>query len=57
MTEAAQLTADLQAHFRGQSFGPGNPWCDLLPRLYAALGELDQRQQDGPAFVAIERVK
>lgn len=56
MTEATKLATDLKAHFRGHSFGVGNPWQDLLPRLYAALEELDQRQQQGPAFIAIPRV-
>lgn len=57
MTPAARLRADLKAHFKGQNPGPGNPWQDLLPRLYDALDELDRRQQEGPSFVAIERLK
>lgn len=57
MTPAAKLQADLREHFKGQSFGPGNAWLDLLPRLYEALDELDTRQQDGPAFRAVPRLK
>lgn len=57
MTPAAKLSADLREHFKGQSFGPGNPWQDLLPRLYDALDELDHRQQEGPSFIAIPRLK
>lgn len=57
ITPAAKLQADLREHFKGQSFGPGNAWLDLLPRLYEALDELDTRQQDGPAFRAVPRLK
>lgn len=57
MTPAAKLQADLREHFRGQSFGPGNAWQDLLPRLYEALDRLERYEEGGPAFRAVPRLK
>lgn len=57
MTPAAKLHADLREHFRGQTFGPGNPWADLLPRLNEALDRLERYEEGGPAFIAIPRLK
>lgn len=57
MTEAARLHDELLEAFKHYSFTPGDPLTNLLPKVCDALAELDQRQQEQPAFIAIPRVK
>lgn len=57
MTPAAQLHNELLEASKGRFTAEDQAFADLLARVCDALAELDRRQQEGPSFVAIERLK